>query len=243
MKKLLSLSILYISLVLISGCGIKNIDNENVASTGDENTVIIKNSGDFVDASGDFVWVKPQNFVSGSDVVSDGSGNAVAWIKASRASDEWCIWKQYSNFGVNFLAEECSLDGRTLNLLPLVGKNIFAVQQDDYEIDTENMEDTLWIQIFEVTGSMSLADSIRDIAWTECDINSIKDKKVWNYDIYIVYGLNQQASDCNWYGNVNSAGNSLDKIFVVDTTKPKKFVFMNLKNLQNLIDLNSFKIN
>ena len=242
MKKMLLLWVLIISIMFVSWCGVKNIDDVIVVNTGDNNAIVIQDTGNFVDASGNFVWVEEEKFASGSDTISDNSGNIIPGSKASRISDEWCKWKKYSKFGVSFIAEECNLDGRILNLISIDDKKIFAVQQDDYEIDLENMEDTLWIQVFDIASSVSLADGIRDVVWVNCDITPIQDKKVWNYDIYTVHTMDAQDSTCNWYGNVDAPENSLNKIFV-DSTKPKRFVFMNLKNQQNIVDLNNFKIN
>ena len=245
MKKTSLLFLSILSLILISGCGVKNLDDVVVANTWSTNTVaiVIPNTADFVDGSGNFVGAEVENFASGSSAVVNESGVAIANIKASRASDEWCVWKQYSKYGVTFLGEECNLDGRSLKLVNVDSKNAFAIKQDDYDIDPENMEDTLGVQVFDVKKDANIADAIREVVWNNCDIKTIQDKKVGDYDIYTVHTIDAQDSTCNGFGNVDAPDNSMDKIFVVNPAQKSKFVFMNLKNQQNIIDLNNFKIN
>lgn len=242
MKKTSLLFLSILSLILISGCGVKNLDDVIVANTWsiDTGAVVIPNTADFVDGSGNFVWAEVENFASGSSVVVNESGVAISNIKASRASDEWCVWKQYSKYGVTFLGEECNLDGRTLKLSTVDAKNAFAVKQDDYDIDPENMEDAMWVQVLDVKVDMNIAKSIGELVWPNCEIKTIQDKKVGDYDIYTVSPADGQDDTCNGYGNLD---NSMDKIFVVNPIQKSKFVFMNTKNQQNIIDLANFKIN
>ena len=230
-------------LVILWGCGTKQLDDMNM-TWSTKNWI---NSGN-LNTGNAYDGAIVQQFASGSDKVIDGNtikswqanDQIITDMKPSRISDEWCIWKKYSKFGITFLWEKCELDGRSLEIVAIDSKQAFAIKQDNYDIDPENLDDTLWLQVFDTKWS-TIADTIKKIAGSSCDITKITNKTIDSFDLYTVKdNSNTSDGNCSGYADTNADDS---KLFLIDTNKPTKIVFMNITNQQNLIDLKNLKIN
>lgn len=229
-------------LLILAGCGTKQLDNMNMTWSTTDSGAAVQNTDPYAGAD-------VEHFTGGSDTVVDETGSindswqvkgqTVTDMKASRASDEWCVWKKYSKYGVSFLWEQCELDWRSLEIQTLDDKQVFAIKQDDYDIDPENLDDTLAVQVIDTKWS-TIADAIKKVAGATCDITKVTDKTIWSFDLYTLKDSSTTGDGtCSGYADLNA---DASKIFLVDSTKSNKIVFMNLTNQQNTIDLNNFKL-
>lgn len=239
MKKSLFL-LLFVPVLLLSWCGL--FWSKDQAS----NTWSIDTS---IDPENPYDGAQTETFITWSTNVLDQSGSIdasgnVVWniltdVQPSRPSDNWCVRKSFDKFGVSFLAEECDFDGRSLKVTSIDSQKIFAIEQDWYAVNEENLQDNLLLQVFDV--QWAIANDIKNIAWTNCEIKTTQDVKIPNHDAYVVYGSIDDAGNiCNWYGHVE--WDPINRVFLVDKSNTSKFVFINTSNEQSVLDTNSIRL-